>query len=53
MTLGSGDERIEPDYFGPAYTDGEAWVVFPAQRVEMSHLRPLRPDVEIIWNETK
>jgi glyoxylase-like metal-dependent hydrolase (beta-lactamase superfamily II) len=33
LTLGSGDERIELYYFGRAHTDGDAWVVFPAQRV--------------------
>jgi len=33
MTLGSGDERIELYYFGPAHTGGDAWVVFPALRV--------------------
>jgi glyoxylase-like metal-dependent hydrolase (beta-lactamase superfamily II) len=33
MTLGSGDERIELYYFGRAHTGGDAWVVFPAQRV--------------------
>src|SRR5262245_66084651 len=32
MTLGSGDERIELYYFGPAHTGGDAWVVFPALR---------------------
>jgi len=33
LTLGSGDERVELRYFGPAHTGGDAWVVFPAQRV--------------------
>ena len=33
LTLGSGQERIELHYFGPAHTSGDAWVVFPAQRV--------------------
>ncbi len=33
LTIGSGDERIELYYFGRAHTDGDAWVVFPAQRV--------------------
>jgi cyclase len=33
MTLGSGSERIELHYFGRAHTGGDAWVVFPAQRV--------------------
>jgi cyclase len=29
MTLGSGNERVELYYFGPAHTGGDAWVVFP------------------------
>jgi cyclase len=33
MTLGRGAERIELYYFGRAHTDGDAWVVFPAQGV--------------------
>ena len=33
LTLGSGKERIELHYFGPAHTSGDAWVVFPARRV--------------------
>ena len=33
LTLGSGQERIELYYFGSAHTSGDAWVVFPAQRV--------------------
>jgi len=33
MTIGSGKERIDLYYFGPAHTGGDAWVVFPALRV--------------------
>jgi cyclase len=33
MTLGKGAERIELRYFGRAHTGGDAWVIFPAQRV--------------------
>jgi glyoxylase-like metal-dependent hydrolase (beta-lactamase superfamily II) len=33
MTLGSGNERIELYYFGRAHTGGDAFVVFPVQRV--------------------
>ena len=33
MTLGSGSDRIDLYYFGPAHTSGDAWVVFPALRV--------------------
>ena len=33
LTLGSGEERIELYYFGRSHTGGDAWVVFPAQRV--------------------
>jgi cyclase len=33
MTLGSGSDRIELYYFGPAHTNGDALVVFPALRV--------------------
>jgi cyclase len=33
MTLGRGSERIDLYYFGRAHTGGDAWVVFPAQRV--------------------
>ena len=33
MTLGTGNDRIELHYFGPAHTGGDAWVVFPALRV--------------------
>src|SRR6185503_8515819 len=33
MTIGSGKDRIDMYYFGPAHTGGDAWVVFPSQRV--------------------
>lgn len=33
MTLGAGKDRVDLYYFGPAHTAGDAWVVFPAQRV--------------------
>jgi len=33
MTIGSGNERIELYFFGRAHTDGDAWVLFPAQHV--------------------
>jgi glyoxylase-like metal-dependent hydrolase (beta-lactamase superfamily II) len=33
MTLGSGKDRIDLYYFGAGHTNGDAWVVFPMQRV--------------------
>ena len=33
MTLGSGKDRIDLYYFGPAHTSGDTFVVFPALRV--------------------
>ena len=33
MTLGSGADRIDLYYFGPAHTGGDAFVIFPALRV--------------------
>ena len=33
LTIGSGNERIELYYFGPAHTNGDSFVVFPALRV--------------------
>jgi cyclase len=33
MTLGTGNERIELHYFGPAHTNGDTFVVFPALRI--------------------
>jgi glyoxylase-like metal-dependent hydrolase (beta-lactamase superfamily II) len=33
LTLLSGNDRIELQYYGPAHTNGDAWVVFPALRV--------------------
>ena len=32
-TLGEGNDRIELYWFGPGHTDGDAFVVFPAERV--------------------
>jgi glyoxylase-like metal-dependent hydrolase (beta-lactamase superfamily II) len=33
MTIGAGRDRIDLFYFGRGHTNGDAWVVFPAQRV--------------------
>ena len=33
LTLLSGNDRIELQYYGPAHTNGDAWVVFPSLRV--------------------
>lgn len=33
LTLGSGGDRIDLHWFGPAHTDGDAFVVFPAEKV--------------------
>jgi|SRR5215471_4624367 len=33
MTLGSGNDRIELRYFGPAHTGGDAFVIFSALRI--------------------
>ncbi len=33
LTIGSGADRIELHYFGPAHTNGDAMVLFPAARV--------------------
>ena len=33
LTLGSGPDRIELYWFGAGHTDGDAFVVFPAERV--------------------
>jgi cyclase len=33
LSLLSGNDRIELYYFGPAHTNGDSWVVFPAARV--------------------
>jgi cyclase len=33
LTIGSGKDRIDLYYFGPAHTGGDAWVVFPALRI--------------------
>jgi glyoxylase-like metal-dependent hydrolase (beta-lactamase superfamily II) len=32
MSLFSGKDRIDFHYFGPAHTNGDAWIVFPALR---------------------
>jgi glyoxylase-like metal-dependent hydrolase (beta-lactamase superfamily II) len=36
LTLGSGDGRIELYWFGAGHTDGDAFVVFPAEKVMAS-----------------
>ena len=33
LILGTGSDRVELRYFGPAHTGGDAWVVFPTQGV--------------------
>lgn len=33
LTLGTGNDRVELHYFGPAHTSGDAFVVFPVARV--------------------
>ena len=33
LTLGSGGDRIDLYWFGPAHTDGDAFIVFPAEKV--------------------
>ena len=33
LTIGTGNERIELHYFGPAHTGGDTFVVFPALRI--------------------
>jgi cyclase len=33
LTLGKGAEQIDLYYFGRGHTNGDAWIVFPAQRV--------------------
>ena len=33
LTLGSGADRIDLYWFGPAHTDGDAFVVFPQEKV--------------------
>jgi glyoxylase-like metal-dependent hydrolase (beta-lactamase superfamily II) len=33
LTVGSGNDRIDLQYFGRAHTNGDTWVVFPALRV--------------------
>lgn len=36
LTLGSGDDRIQLYWFGPGHTDGDAFVVFPGEKVMAS-----------------
>ncbi len=33
LTLGSGRDQIDLYYFGPAHTDGDAFIVFPQEKV--------------------
>lgn len=33
LTLGSGSDQVDLYWFGPAHTDGDAFVVFPAEKV--------------------
>lgn len=33
LTIGSGRDRIDLYWFGPAHTDGDAFIVFPAEKV--------------------
>ena len=33
LTLGKGPDQIELYYFGRGHTNGDAWILFPAQRV--------------------
>ena len=33
LTIGKGKDQIDLFYFGPAHTNGDAWVVFKALRV--------------------
>ena len=33
LTLGQGQEQIDLYYFGRGHTNGDAWIVFPAQRI--------------------
>jgi len=33
LTLGSGRDRIDLHWFGPAHTDGDAFIVFPQEKV--------------------
>jgi len=33
LTLGSGRDRIDLYWFGPSHTDGDAFIVFPAEKV--------------------
>ena len=33
LTLGKGAEQIDLYYFGRGHTNGDAWIVFPSQRI--------------------
>lgn len=33
MTVGTGKDRIDLYYFGPAHTNGDSWIVYPSLRV--------------------
>ena len=33
LTLGKGPEQIDLYYFGRGHTNGDAWIVFPSQRI--------------------
>jgi cyclase len=33
MSIGSGKDRVDLYYFGPAHTNGDTWIVYPALRV--------------------
>jgi glyoxylase-like metal-dependent hydrolase (beta-lactamase superfamily II) len=45
MTIGEGNERIDLRYFGRAHTNGDAIVLFPAQRV--LHIADVFPGTEL------
>jgi len=42
LTLGTGNERIELRYFGPAHTGGDTFVIFPALR--LAHVGDVFPN---------
>ena len=42
LTIGKGKEEIDLYYFGPAHTNGDAWVVFKALRVTSQRRRVRR-----------
>ena len=45
MTLGQGSDRIDLVYFGPAHTNGDAAVFFPAHRI--LHIADLYPSNDL------